>query len=112
MAIKRFDITNTMAKLIKHIRYIMALVTICFSFNTAASQVDSARLQQLIKEVNETFLLSSAQAVGLSPYEYLQQNRDRTIKNIEMVDAFEMFRTFSNKQDTIPFIVENNQTII
>lgn len=99
-------------KLIKHTPYVMALFIICFSLNTAASQVDSARLQQLIKEVNETFLLSSAQAVALSPSEYLQYNRDQTIKNIEMVDAFEMFRTFSNKQDTIPFIVENNQTIV
>jgi hypothetical protein len=97
---------------IKQPLYIITLLLTCFSLNTAASQVDSARLQQLIKEVNETFLLTYAQAVMMSPYEYLQYNRDQTIKNIEMVDAFDMFRTFSNKQDTIPFIVENNQTIV
>lgn len=88
------------------------LILISISLNDAKSQTDSVRLSQLIKETNEQFLYPYAPGIFLSPFEIIEHNRKRIIKNIEMVDAVTYFREFKTSLDTIPFIIQDNLTII
>ncbi len=83
-----------------------------FSINEVLCQRDSSSLAQLIKETNDLFIYRYAQGLLLSPYEIQQHHRDRTIKNIEWVNAFDLYKFTSSRKDTIPFIIKNNQTIV
>ena len=90
----------------------IVLILILFSINEGLCQRDSLRFANLIKETNELFISPFAHGVLLSPFEIKQHHRDKTIKNIEWVNSFDLIKITSSKKDSIPYIVKNNQTII
>ncbi len=90
--------------------FVLILVSSCL--NNTKGQVDSLRLDQLIKETNEQFLYSYVTGIYLSPFELIEHNRKQFVKNIEMVDSITFFRDFKTKSDTTLLVIKDNFTII
>lgn len=81
-----------------------------FSIRESIGQRDSLRLAPLVKQSNDLYLGPYAKGIYVSPYELRQFHRDQTIKNIEWVNSFNLIHP--KKNDTIPFLIKDNQTII
>lgn len=89
-----------------------ALIFLLIQCQGAVSQVDSTRLQALIIEAQEMSLYISAPAIYLSPYENREFHRDRTIKNIELVETIDLQILRNTKEQNIPYQIIDNQTIV
>ena len=93
-------------------RLLMAFIFILIHCHGAIAQVDSTRLQQLIMEAQERSLYIFAQAINLSPYENREFHRDRTIKHIEMVEAFDLNLSMPNTEENYSYQIIDKQTIV
>ena len=107
-----YTLTKGINKPIKKNPLFIALILIGFSINALSGQGDSTKLFQLIKETRDIFIYPFAQGIYLSPYQIREHHRDQSIKNIEMVDGYDYHILTSSKEQMIPVIIKNNQTII